>query len=402
VQTASTEIDAHQADIALRAATALASFDEAGRTLLEMSKVTAPGSTDQTINEQAAKAIRAVSDALKSKPESSFTADDHYARGLDFFSSNNYQSALVAFEKAIELTNAHVPPQRAAQFYVAKAVTQGRLNKPLDEIATYDAIDERFGGDTAPAVREQVLKGLFGKVVSISKRDKLFEMIATYDAIDQRFGNDTTPAVRELAAAALVNNGLTLGKLKRPLEAIAAYDAVEQRFGDNTDPAVRAQVAKGLFVKGATQSLLGMTFEGIANYDAIDQRFGNDSTPAVREHVANGFVGAGFSRVILGKQSWLDTNLRDDFLDAAITGLNRGLQLSAVNQTRAVLLGNLGYCQFLRGDIKLATELSTEYLNLGGESSLEAQRANAKQHRVEPSDAQYEALLLKVWPELHP
>jgi hypothetical protein len=165
---------------------------------------------------------------------------------------------------------------------------------------------------------------------------------------------------------------------------------------------VRAQVAKGLFVKGATQSLLGMTFEGIATYDAIDQRFGNDSTPAVREHVANGFVGAGFSRVILGKQSWLDTNLRDDFLDAAITGLNRGLQLSAVNQTRAVLLGNLEYCQFLRGDIKLATELSTEYLNLGGESSLEAQRANAKQHRVEPSDAQYEALLLKVWPELHP
>ncbi len=273
VETASAQIDSHQADIASRAATASASIDEASRTVLQASKVASPESTDQTINEQAARVVRAASEALKTKAESSFTADDYYARGLDYFSNKNYQSALAAFEKAIELSFADVPSQRVAQFYFAKGVSQGQLDKPLDAIATYDAIDQRFGNDTAPAVRGQV---------------------------------------------------------------------------------------------------------------------------------ANGLNGAGFARVMLGKQSWLDTKIRNDFLDAAITVLTRGLQLSASTETRVMLLGNLGYCQFLRGNSGLATTLTTECLKLGGKPSLEAQCADAKLHRIEPNDVEYEALLLKIWNELHP
>jgi tetratricopeptide (TPR) repeat protein len=488
VQIASAQIDVHQSDIASRAATASASIDEASRTVLQASKVAAPGSIDQTINEQAAKVVRAASEALKTKPESSFTADDYYARGLDYYSSNNYQSALAAFEKAIELTNADVPSQRAAQYYFAKGVTQDKLDNSLDAIATYDAIDQRFGNDTEPAVRVQVVQGLlnkgvilsrllnfmeavnvydvidqrfgkdtasdmrelvvkghFNKGVTLGKLNKFIEEVAVYDAIDQRFGKDTDPSVFLQVVKGLVNKGATLGKLNEVDQAIAVYDEIDQRFGKDTNPDVRLQVVKGLVSKGVTLGKLNKVDQAIAVYDEIDQRFGNDTTPAVREQVINGLIGKGsalgklnklseaitifdaiglrcgndtmptvreqmasgldgasFARLMLAKQCWSDTKSRNDLLDTAIYGFEHGLQLSTATKNRTQLFGNLGYCQYLRGNHSAAIELTTDGLRLGGFELLEEQRADATMHRVEPIDTEYEALLQKIWGELHP
>ena len=163
-------------------------------------------------NQEATKIVRDASEALKTKPESEFTANDFYARGLADYADKNYQSALLAFKNAFQALGDDAPAEQKAGCLFAEAVTLGQLDKPEQAIAIYDAIDQRFGKDTAAGVREQVTRALVKKGLTLDQLDKSEQAIALYDDIDLRFGKDTAPGVREQVGRAL--NGKSFGQIK--------------------------------------------------------------------------------------------------------------------------------------------------------------------------------------------
>ena len=71
--------------------------------------------------------------------------------------------------------------------------------------------------------------------------------------------------------------------------------------------------------------------------------------------------------------------------------------LQCAQVDRAMILGNLGYVQFLSEKHQDAEKTIKECLRLGGQTSLDAQLADAKLHRVEPQDTDYEKMLSDVW-----
>lgn len=82
-----------------------------------------------------------------------------------------------------------------------------------------------------------------------------------------------------------------------------------------------------------------------------------------------------------------------------ISDLGRAKQQCA-NDSLPELLGNLGYALFLSGAIDEAEVHTRECLRLGPVTSLEAERNDARIHRVEPQDSEYEQLLDRLWEEL--
>ncbi len=62
-----------------------------------------------------------------------------------------------------------------------------------------------------------------------------------------------------------------------------------------------------------------------------------------------------------------------------------------------MVLGNLGYCLFLAGDIEAAEDATRECLQLGQLTSLNEQRTHAALHRVEPEDSDFEHMLDRLW-----
>ena len=134
-------------------------------------------------------------------------------------------------------------------------------------------------------------------------------------------------------------------------------------------------------------------------YDELDRRFGADTTPAVRAQVARGLNSAGFHRILLAKQMWQDAATRNEHLSVTAAGLQRASAQCGEHE-QAMILGNLGYSLFLAGQHKEAEAPTLESLQLGGQNMLDAQRADAKLHRVEPEDSQYEELLNKLWQSL--
>ena len=321
--------------------------------VLDSRKPGRDGDSVGTTNQEAIKIVREASDTLKAKPEVSFSADDFYARGLADYTNQNYQSALLAFQKAIEKRDPSAPAQQQVDYLFAKAVTLGQLGESEQAIAGYDDIDQRFGKDAAPGVREQVAKGL-------------------------------------------VNKGITLSHLDMPEQAIAVYDDIDQRFGRDAAPGVRESVAAGLFNKGGRLSLLGKSEEAIALYNEIDQRFGEDTAPGVREQVASALNAKSFNQIIQAKKHWADKPHRSYLLASAETALLRALSICAQGD-RAMVLGNIGYAKFLLGKEEEAEASTKECLRLSGQEIFEAQLADAKVHRVEPQDRDYEKMLTNVW-----
>ena len=245
-------------------------------------------------------------------------------------------------------------------------------------------------------MREQVAKGLVNKGFMLGQLDRPEDAIAVYEELDKRFGADTVPAVREQVAKGLVHKGFMLGQLDRPEDEIVVYEELDKRFGADTTPAVREQVAIGLVNKGFRLGQLDKPEDEIAVYDELDKRFGADTTLAVRELVAKGLNWAGFRRILLAKQCWPDEARRVGFLQAATIGLERAvLQCNA--EDRAENLGNFGYSLFLSGNHRAAETQTLESLQLGGKRMLDAQFADAKLHRIESFDSQYEQLLNKLW-----
>ena len=242
--------------------------------------------------------VQRASEELKAKPESEFSSEDHYARGVSMFANANYAAALSSFEAGLANLPAGASSADLARYLFARAVSLGALEKSGEAMALYDQIDQRYGQDTAPALREQVARALVNKGIALGTLDRTEEEMALYDQIDQRYGQDTASALREQVARALFNKGITLGTLDRPEEEMALYDQIDQRYGQDTAPALREQVAKAIFNKGFRLGKLDRTEEAMALYDQIDQRYGQDTAPALREQVARALVNMGYQ---LGK-----------------------------------------------------------------------------------------------------
>ena len=104
---------------------------------------------------------------------------------------------------------------------------------------------------------------MFNQGVVLGKLGRSEEVLQVYKQVDERYGKDTDPSVREQVASALVNQGAVFGKLGRSEEEIGIYEMVNERYGEETDPGVREEVAKALLNHGVVLGELGHSEEAI-------------------------------------------------------------------------------------------------------------------------------------------
>lgn len=252
---------------------------------------------------EAIQAVRAASQALESKPEIEFTAQEHYVRGLSEYNAKRFDSALVNFEKAMDAAvQEEYTSEELANFLFAIALTNGALNKEEEEIQLYDELAQRFGNDTSPAVRELVVRALVNKGFKLGKFDRSEDAIQVYDDLLQKFGRDTSPAVREQVVKALINKGVRLGKLDRGEEAIQIYDDLLQQFGNDTSPTMRENMAQALLNKGYRLGQMNRSEDEIQVYEDLVQRFDSDPSPSLRKLVAKALLYKGITLAQLDRR----------------------------------------------------------------------------------------------------
>ena len=205
-----------------------------------------------------------------------------------------------------------------------------------------------------------------------------------------------TKAPNQQRVTYLFAKALTLGMILEFDREIGLYEEIDRSFGWDKRSDVRKVVAKGILNKVIRLSLLGRSADAAREHENLLRRFGDDFDPDVKDVVAGAFEFAGFTKISVAKERWNETSLREDNLRTAETELNSALMICG-DQRRASILCDLGYAQFLR-DKRADAELTTEHgLRLGGKKSLEERHADAKLHRVEPQDTDYEKMLAEIW-----
>lgn len=203
---------------------------------------------------------------------------------------NRNEEAIAVSDAVVQRYGSATEPalrERVAWALVNKGIRLGQLNRSEEEVAIYDEVVQRDGAATEPVLRERVAGALVNKGVTLGQLNRSEEGVAVNDEVVQRYGSATEPALREYVAQALVNKGVMLGQLKRSEEAIAVFEAVVQRYGSATEPALREQVSRALLNKGVTLDQLNCSEEAIAIYDEVGQRYGSATGPELRERVAD-------------------------------------------------------------------------------------------------------------------
>ncbi|NIF82317.1 tetratricopeptide repeat protein [Comamonas sp. Tr-654] len=182
--------------------------------------------------------------ALKSKPENDFTAEDHFVRGLNEFNAKRFDSALISFEKAIDIADTvPVSAVRNAEFIFARAITLDMMNRTEEAVKLYNQIQQRYDKETSPDLRDSVARALVNKSVALGKLGKKQEAIELSEYIARIYGNDDDPNLREQTARAIGNKGFTLAELGKEQEAIQTFEEIVKRYADDPEPAIQRVVA---------------------------------------------------------------------------------------------------------------------------------------------------------------
>jgi tetratricopeptide (TPR) repeat protein len=273
--------------------TARDQVDSYSRQILNSADTTIGGSSTPT-DATAVSAVREASQELKTKPESDFTADDYWTRGLADYSLGHFESALTAFRNGAAQAEKNADAKKVhEQLRLAIGVTLGQMGRSEEAIALYDDIVRSLDGDNEETSREQLAIALVNKAHQLASLNRLDDAVAVYDDVARRFENDPAPTLRVQVAKALLGKGYQLGALKRPLEEIAVYDDVVQRYAADPSPELRVQVAIALYNKGYSLKDLGRSDEAIAAYSEVVRLFGDDPYGPLRERVARALVNKG-------------------------------------------------------------------------------------------------------------
>jgi tetratricopeptide (TPR) repeat protein len=210
--------------------------------------------------------------------------DQHFERGEQALSHDQYVEALASFEAA--LTAAHVPHQKAsaldgmavanfhlkedqrafeqldqaialclpladtdepaalalARIWYDKAGMFAGLGRIEDALAALEPLVGRFVDQASasgvrdeenPLLRLRIVRSMGMKATALRKLDRKREAIACYDDMIRRFQSVDDVAVEEVLSRAMLNRAWLLGDLGRWEEEIAAYDALVARYGEN-------------------------------------------------------------------------------------------------------------------------------------------------------------------------
>ena len=216
--------------------------------------------------------------------------------------------------------------------------------------------------------------------------------IAAGDRLLEQGGSDAES--RAKVARALVNKGLTLGQLNQSEEAIAVYDEVLRRFGEAAEPALREQVAWALVGKGIALEPSNRSEEAIAVYDEVARRFGEATEPALRELVARALNGSGFTDLCRAKthRKAGENDQAQSALSRARKRLQEGLER---NPDSGIILGNLGYVEFLSGEREPARRYLERAIAIGGQEIRQAELADAERDAL-PEDEEFKKLVLSI------
>jgi len=383
------------------------------------------------ITSEADQKIADIYATLRQKPAIQMTAMDYYVQSVAAFTRQDSVAALQAIENGLSDQLASTRDDiLTAKLLYGKALCQSSGDA---QIEMYKALVDRFENNQELAIQEQVAKAMLNLGVTYGRTKQIDNEIKTYQKLIKRHENDSDPKLKELVACAIYN----LGHLYSPdNKAIRFFQQIIDRYGKDQGIAIRRVVALAMDALGTTYNQKNKYSEAIDTWEKVIRNsheynhpllhepiamatyhlgvayaqnnqtdrainyfqqtisdFENTPNPEVKKLLAKARNSLGY--LLLMQIKTKQKEEREKLLAEARSYFTKAL-IDSDEADKSLILGNLGYANFLQGQKVQAETYTRKCLELGGEAAYQTQLKDA----LEYQDTQYEAMLHQVWEQV--
>lgn len=321
--------------------------------------------------------------------------------GFTYNKNKQVDQSIDAYQTLIRLygdDNSHQQQNQVVKAMIMLGIIYSQNNQIDKAISTYQKIIQIYGNDHNPLLREQVAQTILILGMTYGEKNQPEQAIKNYTTLIQRYSDDDSPVLREQVANAINHLGVVYSQNNQIDKAIKSYKTLIQRYSDDNSPELREQVAKAMNQLGIVYGQNNQIDQEVSTYKNLIKIYSDDESPVMREEVSRGLNSLGFSFLIQAKKAL--TVDRWAVLKKSLKPLLQALDRQPETELKSMVLGNLGYAHFLLGQPDEAERYTRECLQLGEDKVYQAQQKDAQQHRLEPEDSEYEAMLHRVWQEV--
>ncbi|TMN94233.1 tetratricopeptide repeat protein [Pseudoalteromonas sp. S558] len=174
------------------------------------------------------------------------SAKNWFKVGLSAFENNEYDEALKAWAKVLELLDQKEEPELYAITLMNQGFTYGKQEKFEDALNSYASLIEQFRGSLNEEIRIQLAMAMLNQGIAYGKQGKSKEEFNSYTRVIERFKDSSIEEIQVIIAKAMVNQISIYSRQKDFSTAKNIHSTLIKQFNNSEKSEIKIQIGYSL------------------------------------------------------------------------------------------------------------------------------------------------------------
>ncbi|MEM5546059.1 tetratricopeptide repeat protein [Pseudoalteromonas fuliginea] len=240
------------------------------------------------------------------KPPTGASAKSWFKVGLSAFENNEYDDALKAWAKVLELLDQKEEPELYAITLTNQGITYGQQDKPDDELNSYATLIEQYKDSSNEEILIQVAKAMGNQGIRYGQQGKYNDSLNSCTTLIKQFKDSSNEEIQIQVAKAMYNQGVTYGQQGKLEGELSSYVTLIKKFKDAPNEEVQIQVAMAMCNQGVAYGQQGKLDDELSSYATLIEQFKGSANEEIQIQVAKAMAHQG---ITYGQQDKPDDEL---------------------------------------------------------------------------------------------
>jgi len=139
------------------------------------------------------------------KPSTRASAKNWFKVGLSAFEKSEYDEALKAWAKVLQLLDQKEEPELYAVTLMNQGITYGQQDKLEDALSSFKTLIEQFKASPNEEIQVQVAMAMYNQGVAYGQQDKLEDALSSFKTLIEQFKDSSNEEIQKNIASSRAN-----------------------------------------------------------------------------------------------------------------------------------------------------------------------------------------------------
>ena len=169
-----------------------------------------------------------------SKPSTRASAKNWFEVGLSAFEKSEYDEALKAWAKVLQLLDQKEEPELYAVTLMNQGITYGQQDKLEDALSSFKTLIEQFKASPNEEIQVQVAMAMYNQGVAYGQQDKLEDALSSFKTLIEQFKDSSNEEIQKNIASSRANIAEQALLYETP-EQVLTRVAEAEKYSDNPE-----------------------------------------------------------------------------------------------------------------------------------------------------------------------